>query len=317
MAGIFGLDFGTTNSLATVIQDGTPIALVDRETTKPHPSVVWYRGTETVVGAAARSHLDNIESSGADGFIRSPKMRLRQSSPLFVQGRLREPVEVVAEVLRYIRADAAKPRGRGKPFDLAKAVITVPVDFEGQQRRALRDAARRAGMDVIQFVHEPAAALYGYLRRRADFREELARLENRFAVVFDWGGGTLDLTLCRVMGGTLVQVASSGDTTIGGDVFDEQVRNFVRDKFAKDKGLNDLMRDERPGMGAKLLSQCEQAKIALSDESTDEYRLIVRDYLRATGPAANLLSVLTRRELDKVVQPLVHRGLKLIDQLLE
>ncbi len=317
MAEIFGLDFGTTNSLATIVQDGKPLGLVDRDTRKPHPSVVWYRGTEKVVGSEARAHLDNIDSAGSDGFVRSPKMKLRQSSPLYVQGQMREPVDVVAEVLRHLREDAARPRGGGKPFELAKAVMTVPVDFEGRQRRALREAAGKAGIGVVQFVHEPAAALYAYLRSRPDFREELARLENRFVVVFDWGGGTLDLTLCKVLGGTLVQVASSGDNTIGGDVFDERLRNFVRDKFARERGIDDLLRDERPGMGAKLLSQCEQAKIALSDDQKAEHRLIVRDYLRAPGSKANLLAAVTRSELEAVVLPLVQQGLKLIDRLLE
>lgn len=316
MAEVFGLDFGTTNSLVTIVQDGRALALTDRTTGKPHPSVVWYRGPEVVVGAAARVHMDGVESGAADGFLRSPKMNLRRGSPLHVQGRTVDPVDAAAEVLRHLQKDAAQARGGAQPYQLARAVMTVPVDFEGAQRRALRAAAQKAGIGVVQFVHEPAAALYAYLRSRSDFREELARLENRYVIVFDWGGGTLDLTLCRVSGGTLIQIGSAGDNTIGGDEFDERLRNFVKAKFAREKGIEDLSRDERPGMGAKLLFQCEQAKIALSTPGTNEHLLIVRDYLRAAGPAANLLATISRAELEEVSRPLVRRGLSMIDDIL-
>jgi molecular chaperone DnaK len=317
MAAIFGLDFGTTNSLVTVIQDGRALALTDRATNKPHPSVVWYRDPEIVVGAAARMHMDGVDSGAADGFLRSPKMNLRRGSPLHVQGRTVDPVDAAAEVLRHLRKDAGQALGGAQPYQLNRAVMTVPVDFEGAQRRALRAAAQKAGISVVQFVHEPAAALYAYLRSRPDFREELARLENRYVIVFDWGGGTLDLTLCRISGGTLIQIASAGDNTIGGDEFDERLRNFVKTKIARERGIEDLARDERPGMGAKLLFQCEQAKIALSSAATDQHSIIVRDYLRAAGPAANLLATISRVELEEVGRTLVRRGLSMIDEILD
>src|SRR4051812_16158301 len=108
MAAVFGLDFGTTNSLATIIRDGQALALTDRATGKPHPSVVWYRGPDVVVGSAARGHMDSVDSGASDGFLRSPKMNLRRGSPLHVQGRTIDPVDAVAEVLRHLHKDAAR-----------------------------------------------------------------------------------------------------------------------------------------------------------------------------------------------------------------
>src|SRR5262249_54389533 len=158
------------------------------------------------------------------GFVRSPKMALRRNGPIYVEGRSIEPADVVAEVLRHIRERAANRRDQR--YDITRAVVTVPVDFAGPQRRLLRAAARKAGIGVLQFVHEPAAALYAHLRAKPDFHRELAQLENRIVLVFDWGGGTLDLTACRVLGGVLMQLSNRGNNEIGGDRFDERLSNM-------------------------------------------------------------------------------------------
>jgi molecular chaperone DnaK len=180
---LFGIDFGTTNSLAALVVGDEVRSLVDERDNRPHPSVVWYRGTEVIVGRDARKHLDSMQATAAHEPVRSPKMALRRDGPLHIDGRAIDPSDVVAEVLRYIKRNAAARRPRG--YDLAQAVMTVPVDFGGPQRRALRDAARKAGIGVIQFVHEPAAALYAHLRSKADVQRALADLENRNVLVFD------------------------------------------------------------------------------------------------------------------------------------
>src|SRR5262249_39111750 len=161
--------------------------------------VVWYRGTDVIVGRDARKHLDTMQGAVAQGFVPSPKMALRRDGPWHVEGRALDPTDVVKEVLRHLRKDAAARKPRG--FDLSQAVMTIPVDFGGLQRRALRSAARKAGIGVIQFVHEPAAALYAYLRAQRELQRALAQFESRNVLVFDWGGGTLDLNLCRIAGG--------------------------------------------------------------------------------------------------------------------
>lgn len=314
---IFGIDFGTTNSLAAVSVGGRALALVDQVTRRPHPSVIWYRGADVVVGREARLNMDITEGGAPPGFVRSPKMSLRREGPIFVDGRPVEPTDAVAEVLRHLKADASIARGGAPAHDLSRAVFTIPVDFGGPERRALREAARKAGIGVVQFVHEPVAALYAHLRAQPDLGRELARLEGRSILVFDWGGGTLDLTLCRITGGAIMQVRNLGDNEVGGDKFDERLRNHLRKKHASAHGLEDITALEQPGMAAKLLHQCELLKIALSDPKADSEPAIVRNYLKVDGPGKNLVASVTRAELDELSSDIVARGLARIDEILE
>lgn len=310
---VFGIDFGTTNSLAAVVVGNEMRVLTSKNDDKPHPSVVWYRGSDVIVGREARTYLESLDGGVQHGFIRSPKMKLRREGPVHIPGKSIDPQDIVAEVLRYIRYDATSRDEVG--HDISRAVMTIPVDFAGTQRSALRAAARKAGIGVLQFVHEPISALYAYLRSRSDFNRELAELENRVALVFDWGGGTLDLTVCRIVSGTVMQIASRGNNEVGGDRFDERLRNDVKDRFAQQHSLQDVAALEQPGVSAKLLTQCEQAKIYLS--SGDSFSLIIKDYLRRDGPERNLAVDVTRQHLEDLSTDLVKRGLAEIDQLLE
>jgi len=314
---VFGIDFGTTNSLAAVTVGGRALTLVDQVTLRPHPSVIWYRGGDIVVGREARQNMDLTETGAPPGFVRSPKMSLRRDGPIFVDGRPIEPTDAVAEVLKHLKIDAAAARQGASRTNLTRAVFTIPVDFGGPERRALREAARKAGIGVAQFVHEPVAALYAYLRSRPDLGRELARLEGRSVLVFDWGGGTLDLTLCRIQGGAIMQVANLGDNEVGGDRFDERLRNHLRSKHATAHGIEDITALEQPGMAAKLLHQCEILKIHLSDPKTDSEDVIVRNYLKTDGPGKNLLGTVTRDEINGLGFSIVAKGLARIDEILE
>lgn len=311
----FGIDFGTTNSLIAVGVGDRAIALVDANN-RPHPSVLWYRGSEVLVGAEARSHLDFTEGGAPPGFVRSPKMALRREGPIYVDGQEIDPTDAVAEVLKHLRRDAARG-GRAQSYNVSHAVMTVPVDFGGPQRRALRAAARKAGIGVIQFVHEPAAALYAWIRSQKDWRKALAHLEGRVVLVFDWGGGTLDLTLCRVLGGTIVQMRSEGDDEVGGDRFDERLRNLARERHARSHHLEDVLALEGAGMAARLLTQCELRKIELSGEGVTSATLFIKDYLRTDGPARNLNLKLTREDLERESGDLIRRGISRIDSIIE
>ncbi len=314
---VFGIDFGTTNSLASIVIGDRALSLVDQVTRRPHPSVIWYRGDEAVVGRSARENMDLTETGAPPGFLRSPKMTLRREGAIFVDGHAIEPADAVAEVLKHLKNDASLPRGQARGQDLSHAVLTIPVDFGGPERRALREAAIKAGIRVVQFVHEPVAALYAYLRAQPDIRRELARLEGRSVLVFDWGGGTLDLTLCRIQGGVIMQVASLGDNEVGGDRFDERLRNFLRDKHAAAHAIEDITALEQPGMAAKLLHQCEIVKIYLSEEGAESEDVIIRNYLKTEGTPRNLVASVGRAELDQQSASIVSRGLARVDEILQ
>ena len=159
--------------------------------------------------------LDSNAIGVAGEFIRSPKSMLGKGQPFYVGGRVVRPIDATGDVFKHLRKHAESKGLAGLRFD--RAVVTIPVDIRGSARRELREAARIAGIAIEQFVHEPFAALYGYARRSGDPAEVLARLQGRHALVFDWGGGTLDLTLCERVGDILVQVQNVGNSQIGGD----------------------------------------------------------------------------------------------------
>jgi molecular chaperone DnaK len=309
---LVGIDFGTTNSLVALVVGGKIRSLVNELDNLPHPSVAWYRGTDVVVGREARKHLDTMQGAAAQGFVRSPKMSLRRDGPLHIEGRALDPTDVVADVLRHLKGQAASGRPR---FDISDAVMTIPVDFGGPQRRALRNAARKAGLGVVQFVHEPAAALYAHLRSKPDLQRALAELENRNVLVFDWGGGTLDLNLCRIAGGVINQISTRGNNEVGGDRFDERLRNLIRDAHARQHGIEDASALEQPGASTKLLNQCELAKIQLSSKKT--HIVVVGDYLRVGEAARNLVITVSREELESENRDIINRGLGEIDSILE
>ena len=316
MAGIFGLDFGTTNSLISFVQEdreaGRPVvrSLTHLTDGRPHPSVVWFSPEGPVVGRQARDQMSELGIGVFGDILRSPKAYLGGPAPVVVGGVVRSSVDVAGELFRHLRADALS---RGFPEqDFARAVVTVPVNMRGKARQDLREAANQAGVHIHQFVHEPMAALYGYLRGSSSFHSEVARLEGRIVMVFDWGGGTLDLTLCKIERGTILQILNVGEPSAGGDQFDLRVLNRVKEKHQEEHPEADWARLQ-PTAEARLLKHCEDAKIRLSE--SEETTVYLREILQGTG---NDLDVtLTQSELRGLVDDLVDKGLSTIRRLLD
>lgn len=312
---IVGLDFGTTNSLIVHVDPRSERVdfyknLVDD---RPHPSTVWYRAGEVIIGREARSQLES-DNVAAGSFVRSPKQLLARDGTISIDGSAMNPESIVADVLSFLRNDAGDLGRQASALIVERAVMTIPVDLDGAGRRRLREAARKAGIGVVQFVHEPLAALYAWIRAQDDHVGVAAELEGRRVLVFDWGGGTLDLTLCLVRSGRLVQISNAGDNEVGGDFFDEVIRNQVRERHAAEYGLSSIHALETSESRNRLLVQCETAKIALSQR--ESYSVLVRNYLRGDVGRA-LTQTVTRAELNTWTQPMVDRGLALIDRLLE
>lgn len=314
---VLGIDFGTTNSLVSQIVEGTAPDEVrnylNQDDGRPHPSTVWFKGGAIKVGREARNFLDGGDDAVSGDFIRSPKRLLIDRSPVALGSAMVNPIEVVSQVLKFLRSDAADPRRGAGRIEIDRAVMTIPVKLDGLGRRALRDAARLANIKVEHFVHEPLAALYAYLRSQPDFLRRLAELEGRRILVFDWGGGTLDLTLCLISGGKLIQIANDGDNSVGGDRFDDAIRTGVRGRHATSHNLENVTALENDGAGVRLLQMCEGAKIGLSTDET--YPVGLRNYLR-TGAGRDLRMVISRADIDSWTESLVNRGLALVDRLL-
>jgi molecular chaperone DnaK len=306
-----GFDFGTTNSVMSIVVGDRCIPIL--EDGFPHPSVVSYRGGVPTVGRRAKSELESAGSGVMGNIVRSPKTMLGRSS-VTVDGHTYSPQVVVRDVVAHVMAHARGDRvakQTGSSFD--RAVVTIPVDMNGERRRELREACRMAGLSVYQFVHEPLAALYGHFRGMPDYRLEFSRLNRQLVLVFDWGGGTLDLTLCRVSEGMLVQVANDGCSEVGGDTLDDMLVNEIERRVLESRGIRHSV-GRQVGALSGLRSAAERAKIALSEK--DVHPLLVPDYFMPEAGDVDLEFRLSRTDLEAIVASKVSQGIGRIEKLL-
>ena len=210
----YGIDFGTTNSVASYIEGkgADAQALNFLYDDLPHPSVVWYKGTEIIVGKEAKEHADDLKYGGnEDDIIASPKIRLGKDINFFeIPGRKIPASEVSGEIFKHLKEHINTTLRERELNEKTpdRAVVAVPVAMDGRARKELRYAARCANIEIHQFIHEPLAALYAYLRKpRGDINhnihKRLAEYEDQYCLVCDWGGGTLDVTLVQIKNGML------------------------------------------------------------------------------------------------------------------
>ncbi|MCW3767781.1 MULTISPECIES: Hsp70 family protein [Paenarthrobacter] len=307
---IVGFDFGTTNSLVSIISGNRVIDVLDEEG-RPHPSVVRYEGEEVIVGREARHALEEVGLGVHGSTVRSPKFYLGQET-INVGGVDRSPVDIVAEVISHVRTESKRSNRRQVLGELDRAVVTIPVNMNGPRRAALREAFAQAGMSVAQFVHEPLAALYGYLRGAADPQSEMRRLMRRNVLVVDWGGGTLDLTLCRIESGRILQLRNGGTDLVGGDEFDQVIRDEVVTRFSNTHGISGSDKPTREAR-LRLLQLTERNKIELSERA--KVTFYGPSYFPESG--TTLQYSLSRQELDGITRPLVAAGVREIESLLE
>lgn len=307
---IVGFDFGTTNSLLSFVRGERVINFLD-EDRRPIPSVVCYEGGQKIVGRAAKELLAQAGLGIQGNIVRSPKMYLGRDS-VFIEDVERSPVDIVADVVRHVVSEAMTGGQRKDLGDITGAVVTIPVDMQGFRRRALRDAFRLAGVRILQYVHEPLAALYGFFRI-SGLQNMLRRYDRKLILVFDWGGGTLDLTLCRLMGDMLVQIKNDGTDDVGGDVFDETIMNHLIQKVCTQRGIDENV-EIYPGAKARLLSRCERAKIDLSMRGSSQ--VYVNSFFQG-GADEDFDYGLNQRELEEIVSPLLEKGFKRIAKILD
>lgn len=306
---VIGFDFGTTNSLAAVVVGTEVITFLENE--QPIPSVVSFEGGKVEVGRKAHDKLTSAGLGIQGSTVRSPKSLLGREEQL-IDGVRRDPVQMVEFVLDHVRRFVLQTKA-GRELKMDRVVATIPVNMEGHRRALLRQAFRQAGMSVVQFVHEPLAALYGFLRMSEGTSDLIRRYDGKLLLVFDWGGGTLDLTLCRVLNGLLVQVANDGTEEVGGDVFDDELRNEIEKRSRATQGLADDI-EVLPEARKRLLHECEKAKIRLSDRNT--WNVYVDPYYQCDDQT-DLQVNLSRNDLQDVVGHLVMKGVARIERLLE
>jgi len=307
-----GFDFGTTNSLIAVVLNNRAIPIYSRDDRQPFSSAVRFEGTRTIVGREARIALGEAGLGIHGDTVRSPKFELGKDR-IVVGGVERDPVDIVAKVATHVKEESLKHPEWEKHLreNYGQAVVTIPVTMDGPKRSALRAAFNKAETEIFQFVHEPFAALYGYIRSQPDQDAARRELDQRDVLVVDWGGGTLDLTLCRVTFDRIIQKSNKGDGEIGGDKFDETLRNEIIKRFCQRENIPESVQISGDAK-LRLLDRSERHKIELSIE--DEVDYYIPNFFQ--DPDKDLEYLLTRDELNEITQPLIDRGMDQIKSLL-
>lgn len=300
MSKIIGIDLGTSNSAAAVIQAGKPVIIPSAEGAslygKAFPSVVAFtKDNQLLVGEPARRQA----VSNPEATISAAKRKMGTSFKYKVRNKEYTPQQISAFLLQKIKRDAEE--FLGKTVD--KAVITVPAYFDDDQRQATKDAGTIAGLEVIRLVNEPTAAALAYGLDKQD--KELKIL------VFDFGGGTLDVTMMEFGEGVFEVKSTSGDTQLGGTDMDEALMKYIISEFKKDTGI-DL--DEDHTALQRIREAAEKAKIELSTTLETDINL---PFLTATSKGPKHLSLkLKRAKLEELLEPIVKRCKKPVEQAL-
>ena len=288
---IIGIDLGTTSSAAAVVIGGRPVIIPSSEGLTPYgkyfPSyVALTKDGQLLVGEPARRQA----VMNPEGTVTGWKRKMGTDYKYVLHGREFTPQQLSAFLLQKIKRDAEAFLGE----PVKKAVITVPAYFNDNQRQATKDAATIAGLEVVRLINEPTAAALAY---------GLDKLEQELRIlVFDLGGGTLDVTIMEMGQGVFEVKATSGDTQLGGRDMDEALLRYVVEEFRKQTGI-DLTRD--PQAMNRLREAVEKAKIELSSVYETEINLpfIAFD---SSGPK-HLQMTITRAKLEELVRPIVER----------
>ncbi len=288
---IIGIDLGTSNSAAAAMVGGKPTIIPAAEGVsiggKTVPSYVAFtKDGQVLVGEPARRQA----ALNPDTTIQAIKRKMGTDYTINIYGKTYTPQQISAFILRKIKNDAEAFLGQ----KVSKAVITVPAYFNDAQRQATKDAGEIAGLEVVRLVNEPTAASFAYGIDKTESDQKI--------LVFDFGGGTLDVTIMEFGGGVFQVVATSGDTQLGGTDMDNALLNFVADDFMNQNGI-DLRKD--PMAMQRLREGVEKAKVELSTtfETTINLPFITAD---ASGPK-HLVMEITRAKLESLVQPIIDR----------
>ena len=292
MAKVIGIDLGTSNSAAAVVMGGKPTIIPAAEGAtvggKAFPSVVAFsKDGELLVGEPARRQA----VTNPDSTIVAAKRKMGSDYAFKIQDKEYKPQQISAFILQKIKKDAEAFVGE----TVEKAVITVPAYFDDNQRQATKDAGTIAGLDVVRIINEPTAASLAFGLDKAK--------EDMKILVFDFGGGTLDVTIMEMGGGVFEVMSTSGDTQLGGTDMDKVLIDFIVDEFKKKEGI-DLSQDTTAM--TRIREASEKAKIELSTVMETDVNLPFISHDPSTG-AKNLELRITRAKLDELIGPIVER----------
>src|ERR1700686_3432706 len=317
MSKIIGIDLGTTNSVVAVMEAGTPVVIPNQEGGRTTPSVVGFaKSGERLVGQVAkRQAVTNPENTvysikrfmGRRFDEVSQEMKLvpyrvvpgdNGDARVEAGGKKQSPPEVSAMILAKLKEAAEAYLGE----KVTKAVITVPAYFNDAQRQATKDAGKIAGLEVMRIINEPTAAALAY---------GLDRKKDETIAVYDFGGGTFDISILEVGEGVVEVKATNGDTHLGGDNLDQRIMDWISTEFKKNEGI-DLAKDRMALQ--RLKEAAEKAKMELSTVMETELNL---PFLTAdTSGPKHLAIKLTRARFEQMVADILERTMGPLKQAL-
>ncbi len=303
---ILGIDLGTTNSCLSIMEGGEPVVIANAEGARTTPSIVGFaKDGERLVGLPAkRQAITNPKNTlySVKSLIGRRASEITRKFPYEItevggalkvkaNGKDYTPPEISAMVLQKLKKDAESYLGQ----EVKKAVITVPAYFNDSQRQATKDAGEIAGLEVLRIINEPTAAALAYgLDSKKD--EKIA--------VYDFGGGTFDISILEIGDGVFEVQSTNGDTQLGGDDIDELLIEWLVAEFKKEKGV-DLSKDQMALQ--RLKDAAEKAKIELSSTLNTDINL---PFITATAEGPQHLNVsLSRTKLEQMIEPLIKRSL--------
>lgn len=264
----FGIDFGTTNSLLSLggelVNAKKPIPIW-AENRKPHPSVVWYRlDNQPCVGFEAKTNMTEMNETLGNRFYRSIKRQLGMDRELELPGQLRVPAfRIAGDIFKHLKQHYQESAFNYDGEELVEAVVSIPIDFDGRARADLRNAMAEAGIHPTTFVHEPLAAAISHFY---DPIQKLARLRGKKVLVFDWGGGTLDVCVLGVSndGKDLIELGTAALDDLAGDDFDTSITQALQIRFIDSNKIDPGTFVLNPSVDGRFRNRCELAKIELS-----------------------------------------------------
>ncbi len=285
MEKIIGIDLGTTRSAIATIKDGEPQIIENQEGDRITPSIVAFNDGERIIGKPAKNQmLTNEENT-----VRSIKRRMGEDYNVELEGEDYTPQEISSMILQKLKNDAEEKLGE----EINKAVITVPAHFDDTQRQATKDAGEIAGLEVERILNEPTAASLAY---------GLDEDDDQTVLVYDFGGGTFDVTVLEMGDGIYEVQSTEGDNNLGGDDFDQEIVNWVVEKFKEENSIDLSENDEAM---QRIRENAEEAKKELS--SRKNTKINIPFIHQEDGETYNLDYELTRSKFEDLVEDLIQR----------
>jgi molecular chaperone DnaK len=294
MGKIIGIDLGTTNSCVAVYENGEATIITNPEGNRTTPSVVAFKSGEKIVGDAAKRQVVTNKNS-----VTSIKRLMGSNQKVELEGKMYTPQEISAMILAYLKDYAEAYLGT----KVTDAVITVPAYFNDAQRQATKDAGRIAGLEVARIINEPTAAALSFGIDKTNVEQTV--------LVYDFGGGTFDVSILHLADGTFEVLATAGNNKLGGDDIDNLIVDYICDGFKKDYGI-DLKKDNMALQ--RIKESAEKAKKDLS--SLKEVQISIPFISANSDGPLHVETSLTRAKFEDMIKPIIEKTVGPIRQAL-